>query len=125
MVIVNSNNVPATTFASAFSAAGLDQYAFTPSAGQLALSEWPTLGSMIDSGRRVVVFIDNQANFAQVPYLIDEFSNMWEDAFSEWELVGRCAGRGGNGGRGLRSQVSRVATDGHGGQEGRSKIAAV
>lgn len=83
MVIVNSNNVPASTFGTAFTSSGLASYAYSPPSAQLALSEWPTLGDLIDGGRRVVVFIDNQANFQQVPYLIDEFSNMWEDAFSE------------------------------------------
>jgi hypothetical protein len=41
------------------------------------------LGSLIDSGKRVLAFMDNQADFTQVPYLIDEFSNMFEDAYGE------------------------------------------
>lgn len=37
---------------------------------------------MIDSGKRVVVFLDNGADASVAPYLIDEFTNMWEDPFS-------------------------------------------
>jgi len=39
------------------------------------------LGSMIDSGKRLVTFLDNQANLSTVPYLLDEFTNIWESAF--------------------------------------------
>lgn len=30
--------------------------------------------------------MDNSADFSEVPYLVDEFSNMWEDAYggSSW-----------------------------------------
>jgi hypothetical protein len=56
---------------------------YSPTAGQLTINEWPTLGSLIDSGKRVLAFMDNQADFTQVPYLIDEFSNMFEDAYGE------------------------------------------
>jgi hypothetical protein len=83
LIIVNIDNLPATTFAQSFSSAGLEQYMYSPTAGQLTINEWPTLGSLIDSGKRVLAFMDNQADFTQVPYLIDEFSNMFEDAYGE------------------------------------------
>lgn len=54
---------------------------YSPTAGSLTINEWPTLGSLIDSGKRVLAFMDNQADFSQVPYLIDEFSNMFEDSY--------------------------------------------
>jgi hypothetical protein len=78
------NNLPATRFSAAFDAAGLSQFAYSPTSAQIALNAWPSLGSMIDSGKRVVVFMDNQADFASVPWIIDEFSNMFEDAYGEW-----------------------------------------
>lgn len=46
-------------------------------------SSWPTLGSMITSGKRVVIFLDAHANSSQVPYILDEFSYMWETPFDE------------------------------------------
>jgi len=57
---------------------------YSPTAGQMTINEWPSLGSLIDSGKRVLAFMDNQADFSQVPYLIDEFSNMFEDAYGEF-----------------------------------------
>jgi len=56
---------------------------YAPTAGSLTINEWPTMGSLIDSGKRVLAFMDNQADFSQVPYLIDEFSNIFEDAYGE------------------------------------------
>jgi hypothetical protein len=46
---------------------------------------------MIDSGKRVVTFIDNQASFSAVPYIMDEFSNMWEDAYNAVDQSFGCA----------------------------------
>lgn len=83
MVIVNIENLPVSQYAGVFSAAGLDKKAYKPSSAVTPLSGWPTLGSMIDAGTTLVVFIDNQAKFDETPYLIDEFTNMWEDAYGE------------------------------------------
>lgn len=69
--MVNSDNQPASSFGTVFAAAGMDTIAFTPETASIPASGWPTLGSMIDSGRRLVTFIDNQANFADVPYIMD------------------------------------------------------
>jgi len=41
------------------------------------------MGSLIDGGKRVLAFMDNQADFSQVPWLIDEFGNMFEDAYGK------------------------------------------
>lgn len=83
LIIVNIDNLPPTTFAQSFASAGLEQYAFAPEQATLTVSDWPTLGSMIDSGKRVVAFMDNTADFSQVPWLIDQFNNMFEDAYGE------------------------------------------
>jgi hypothetical protein len=48
----------------------------------MALSAWPTLGEMILSQKRVVIFMDYNANQTAVPYIIDEFTNAWETPFS-------------------------------------------
>jgi hypothetical protein len=36
---------------------------------------------MIDSGKRLVTFLDNGAS-PEIPYLLDEFTNVWETAFN-------------------------------------------
>jgi len=81
LIMVNIDNLPPTSFTSAFESSGISNYAYSPSSATLALSDWPTLGSLIDQGKNVVVFIDYEANYQEVPYLIDEFSNMFEDAY--------------------------------------------
>lgn len=38
---------------------------------------------MISSGQRVVIFLDRGANPAQVPFILNEFTYMWETPFDE------------------------------------------
>ncbi|KAF9506963.1 hypothetical protein BS47DRAFT_1333564 [Hydnum rufescens UP504] len=64
-----------------FVAAGLDTYAYVPSSSQPGLSDWPTLGSMIDSGKRLVVFMDYNSDTSSVPYILPEFSSVWETKY--------------------------------------------
>jgi hypothetical protein len=68
---VNINNQAASVYDTVFKAAGVDAVSFAPTTSPLQASAWPTLGSMIDSGKRLVTFLDNGADLASVPYLID------------------------------------------------------
>jgi hypothetical protein len=61
---------------------GLINYAYTPPKIPMALDDWPPLSSLILSGKRVIIFMDYQANQTEVPYVLDEFSQMWETPFS-------------------------------------------
>ncbi|KAG6862161.1 hypothetical protein C0995_004243 [Termitomyces sp. Mi166 len=98
ILIVNIDNAPASTFASVYTGAGVDAVSYAPTTSPIQASAWPTLGSMIDSGKRLVTFMDNQADLTAVPYIIDgcrfiisfiqknadhfvEFTNVWETAF--------------------------------------------
>jgi hypothetical protein len=71
LLIVNINNFASTAFDAVFRAVGLDTVSFRPSAAATTIFDWPTLGSMIDSGQRLVTFLDNGADFTSVPYIID------------------------------------------------------
>lgn len=82
LLIVNSDNQPPTAYDTIFKAAGVDTVSFAPTTSPLQASAWPTLGSMIDSGKRLVTFLDNGADLTAVPYLIDEFTNIWETKFN-------------------------------------------
>lgn len=81
LLIVNSDSIAPTSFDSVFQAAGLASLSYIPPAASQPFTAWPTLGSMIDKGTRLVTFLDTGANFASVPYIIDEFTNVWETAF--------------------------------------------
>ncbi|KAE8354864.1 PLC-like phosphodiesterase [Aspergillus coremiiformis] len=61
---------------------GLMDLVYTPSKIPMALNDWPTLSTMIMSGKRAVMFLDYQANQTAYPWLMDEFSQMWETPFS-------------------------------------------
>jgi hypothetical protein len=69
--MVNSNNVAPSVYDTAFKAANMNTLAFAPSSASLTLSQWPTMGSLIDAGNRLVVFMDANADFTSVPYIID------------------------------------------------------
>ena len=47
----------------------------------MTLVDWPTLGELISGNQRAVIFIDASADQATVPYLLDEFSQLWETVF--------------------------------------------
>jgi len=56
----------------------------------MAMDDWPTLGNMILHGKRLVVFMDYAANQNAVPWILDEFSQMWETPFSPTDAAFPC-----------------------------------
>ena len=71
LLIVNSDNIAPSEYDTVFKAVGLDTMAYAPSSANLSASSWPTLGTLIDDGKRLVVFLSTTADFSSVPYLID------------------------------------------------------
>lgn len=45
---------------------------------------------MIITGKRVVIFMDYNANQGQVPYILDQFSQLWETPFSPTDITFPC-----------------------------------
>ncbi|OAA61948.1 PLC-like phosphodiesterase, TIM beta/alpha-barrel domain protein [Niveomyces insectorum RCEF 264] len=80
LLLTNEDTIPVAQFGSVFQAAGLDTYAYTP-ANTLALADWPTLGDLIASGKRLIVFMDYHANTVSVPYILDEFAYYYETPY--------------------------------------------
>lgn len=62
-----------TVWEPAFNASGVADLAYVPPHVPLAQNEWPTLGQMIDSGKRVVVFMDFGAESGEVDFILPEF----------------------------------------------------
>jgi len=81
LLIVNIDDLGPTSYDPIFQSTGLAALSYTPPSSSIPFTGWPTLGSMIDSNKRLVTFLDNGANFASIPYLLDEFTNIWESAF--------------------------------------------
>ncbi|KAI1273747.1 PLC-like phosphodiesterase [Xylaria sp. FL0933] len=84
LLITNGDAIDITKFDDAFKAVGLDSYAYTPS-GTLAFDDWPTLGDLISSGNRVIVFMDYNSDTSKVPYILDEFAYYFETPFDPQE----------------------------------------
>jgi len=76
----------------AFQQSGMDKLAFVPPQQPVQQSAWPTLGEMIDSGKRVVTFIDADADKANdtVNFLLPEFPNVWETPFDVTDKTFPC-----------------------------------
>ncbi|PWY75005.1 PLC-like phosphodiesterase [Aspergillus heteromorphus CBS 117.55] len=82
IMIVNSDYVSPANFTGPIENSGLIDYAYEPWKIPMSLDDWPTLSEMILSGKRAVVFMDYQANQTAYPYILDEFTQMWETPFS-------------------------------------------
>jgi hypothetical protein len=71
ILIVNFDDLPPTSYGSIYSSMGLDNISYAPPASSLPASAWPTLGDMINASKRLVTFMDFEANFGKVDYIID------------------------------------------------------
>ncbi|KAI2465423.1 PLC-like phosphodiesterase [Annulohypoxylon bovei var. microspora] len=60
---------------------GILRYIYTPTVAPMTLDDWPTLSEMVLRGQRVVMFMDYMANQTAYPWLLDEFSQLWETPF--------------------------------------------
>lgn len=78
----NSDFVPVTNFTAPILDSGLGTFVYMPPKIPMSLSDWPKLSEMIITGTRAVVFMDYKANQTEVPYILDEFSQLWETPFS-------------------------------------------
>ncbi|KHN99415.1 PLC-like phosphodiesterase, TIM beta/alpha-barrel domain protein [Metarhizium album ARSEF 1941] len=69
---------------------GITKYVYSAPYLPMALNDWPTLEDMIIRGKRVVMFLDYQANQTKYPWLLDEFSQMWETPFDPQDRAFPC-----------------------------------
>jgi len=90
ILLGNSDQVNVNNYTAPIQNSGLGRYVYTPPQIPMGLSDWPTLGEMIISQKRVVVFMDYAANQTAVPYVLDEFSQMWETPFSPTDAAFPC-----------------------------------
>ncbi|KAF4565324.1 hypothetical protein EYR36_001894 [Pleurotus pulmonarius] len=68
----------------AFDNSGITPLAFIPPSIPMKASDWPTLGQLIDSGKRVVVFLDAGADGqGSGNFILPEFPMIWETPFSQ------------------------------------------
>ncbi|KAI4240054.1 MAG: hypothetical protein L6R42_011598, partial [Xanthoria sp. 1 TBL-2021] len=82
LLIGNGDLVEVGNFTAPLESSGLARYAYIPPEVPMAIDDWPTLAEMILRQKRVVMFMDYEADQTAVPYVLDEFSQMWETPFS-------------------------------------------
>ena len=61
---------------------GLINYVYTPPLVPMGIDDWPTLQEMIFANTRAVVMLDYDANQQEIPWLLDEWAQMFETPFS-------------------------------------------
>jgi hypothetical protein len=83
ILLENGDYKPVTEYVPFIESTGLVKYAYVPPKIPMALEDWPTLETMILAGNRVVFFMDYDANQTAVPWILDEFSQIWETPFDQ------------------------------------------
>jgi hypothetical protein len=82
LLLTNGDGISMQVFGEAFQQSGAEDLCFAPEAGQavpLQLDSWPTLGEIIGTGKRLVVFMGT----CGLPYLLHRSSPL----FSTSQLV--------------------------------------
>lgn len=90
LLLVNEQNISPSKFATAFKSSGVDSLSWQPSGKIDSKSQWPTLSSMLDSGKRIVTFLSAGAGDS-VPYLLSEFSYIWETPYDQTSVPFNCS----------------------------------
>ena len=86
----NSDVVTPQNYTAPVVNSGLINFVYTPPTQPMPLESWPTLAEMIFRNQRAVVMLDYQANQTAIPWLMDEFSQMWETPFSPTDRAFPC-----------------------------------
>jgi hypothetical protein len=90
LLIANSDFVPVEKYIPAIEASGLMPYVYTPEYIPQFRSQWPTLGSMIVRNTRVVILMDYKADQTKYPFILDQYSHVWETPFSPQDPAFPC-----------------------------------
>ena len=90
ILIANGDYLDVGNFTQDVQNSGLVPYLYTPPKVPMSLDDWPTLSHMILMGKRVVLFMDYHANQTKVPYILDQFSQMWETPFNPTDNTFPC-----------------------------------
>ncbi|KAL1606161.1 hypothetical protein SLS60_003562 [Paraconiothyrium brasiliense] len=81
VLIVNSDDATASDLGAQFASSGIDDYAYTPASTSVPKT-WPTLESLISKGTRLMTFVASlKETSTQYPYLMDEFTYIFENDF--------------------------------------------
>ncbi len=91
VLLENGNYSSPALYAPFIEASGILAFAYQPPLQPMRLADWPTLSELILAGKRVVLFLDYNANQTAFPWLLDEFSQLWETPFDPVDRAFPCA----------------------------------
>ncbi|KAJ1819018.1 hypothetical protein LPJ75_001289 [Coemansia sp. RSA 2598] len=83
-IIENASGFSADQVKPSFESSGIEKYAYTPEFkpnSQKHGYAWPTLSQMIDENKRLMVFMDDNADVSKVPYILPEWEYVIETPF--------------------------------------------
>lgn len=80
ILLVNGASASASELGAAYTASGMDQYAYTPT-NTTAHSDWPTLQTLISAGTRSMNFVASLSDNAAATYLMNEFTYLVENDY--------------------------------------------
>lgn len=86
ILLVNSDNAAASDIDAQFQRAAIKSYVFTPTSTTTVPLSWPTLNDLITSGQRLVTFVADIFPSSTAPYLLNEFTYIFENPFSVLSL---------------------------------------
>jgi hypothetical protein len=81
ILLENGDYKPVEDYVPFLEQTGLSTFAYTPPMIPMGKKDWPPLSHFILTGKRVVFFMDYNANQTSVPWILDEFSQVWETPF--------------------------------------------
>jgi hypothetical protein len=90
LILENGDYAPVTSYVPFIESTGITKYTYIPPRIPMSLEDWPTLETMILAGKRVVLFMDYNANQTAVPWILDEFSQLWETPFDQTDPTFPC-----------------------------------
>ncbi|CAO1627431.1 unnamed protein product [Sympodiomycopsis kandeliae] len=92
--------------------AGLKDLIYTPPHENMKKNDWPTLNTLLSSNKRLIVFMDYTTDTKRVPYILPEFTHMYENPYDQLNLPFNCSrDRGDNNGTMyLQNQTKDLST---------------
>ncbi|KAF2677400.1 hypothetical protein K458DRAFT_446918 [Lentithecium fluviatile CBS 122367] len=82
ILLVNSDNAPASTLGPFFNSSGISEYAYSPPTAGTIPDTWPTLQSLISNGTRLMTFVASLTPpSTEYPFLMDEFTYIFENDY--------------------------------------------
>ena len=91
IIIVNADEASTADIAAAYEASGIVSYGYVPDSPEERMQSWPTLGDLINANTRLVTFVASLPGGdydPSAPYLINEFTHVFETQFEVTDPVG-------------------------------------